>query len=292
MLCIVIAMVLWGSIGAIVLWSGLSALDAAFYRCVVGALVLLPYCYYRGDLQLRRYSLKQYALVATSGVFIVLNWLLLFKSFQWASITLGNVSYYLQPIFLVILGLLVFHEKISMRRWGFICLTFLGVLLTVNLRPADFQFGGTHMLGVLCAIGAGFLYACATIIIKKLDSVPVSLITLIQLVIGSFVLLPWAGSHPLPHHVSTYGYIILLGLVHTALAYALYYRGVKNVSVVVIAILGYIDPVVAIFTDVMFFSNHLSLIQWLGIIITMVGSYLVIQSKSSIITAVPLQAEC
>ncbi|MDF1653530.1 MAG: DMT family transporter [Coxiellaceae bacterium] len=287
MIAIIASMIIWGSIGACVLWSGLSALDAAFYRCLVGAIVLLPYCYWRGELKLNRYHLKQYGLVSCGGLFIVINWLLLFKSFQWASITLGNVSYYLQPVFLVLLGLVFFHEHISLRRWGYIALTAIGVLLTVNISPHALHLHGTQTLGVLCALGAGLLYAFATIAVKKVNDMPVSLITLIQLIVGCLVLLPWAGSHPLPTSVTTWSYIILLGVVHTALAYMLYYQGVQQISITVIAVLSYIDPIVAIFTDVAFFSRHLHAIQWLGIALTMIGSYYVIKKinlKNPIVT--------
>ena len=123
------SMALWGTIGLFVLWSGLDGMTIAFYRCLLGALVLIALT--RGPLLsgLKQYSRKDIFLMILGGVFVVLNWVLLFKAFQLASITLGNVAYYVQPIFLVMLGIVFFSEKVALGKWLFIGLTFVGIIL-------------------------------------------------------------------------------------------------------------------------------------------------------------------
>lgn len=281
MIPLILAMIIWGSIGAVVLFSGLSAIEASFFRCLLGALFLLPYCWHKDRLRLSKYGLKQLSLVALGGVFIVLNWVLLFQSFVWASITLGNVSYYLQPVFLVILGIIFFREVVSYRRWAWIMLTVLGVLLTIDIDITAVDLDASKLLGVACALGAGLLYAFATIVAKFIRDIPPSLMTLIQLLIGCVLLAPFIDLSQLQVTPRWLGYVMVLGGVHTALAYILYYRGVKMTNVTNIAIIGYIDPIVAIFTDIVFFDSKLSILQMLGIILTMLGSYFVIKLAGS-----------
>lgn len=277
MLHLIIAMIIWGSIGAVVLWSGLSAIEASFFRCVLGALVLLPYCWLKGDFSARRYSSQQIGLVALGGVLIVFNWVLLFQSFAWSSITLGNVSYYMQPVFLVLLGMLFFHERISGKRWLFILLTFIGVILTVDIGEVDLQLDRYKVLGIFCALGAGLLYAFATIVAKYIREVPPSLMTLIQLLVGCIMLFPFISYRQLEPTASLFLYVLIIGVVHTAVAYILYYKAVKVVSVTNIAIIGYIDPIVAIISDILFFQRQLDGWQVVGIVLTMVGSYFVVK---------------
>src|SRR3990167_7722948 len=99
MLGLILSMTLWGTLGAFVLWSDLSAIDVAFYRCLIGA--LLMGCWLIKSKERIKLD-KSTAIVALAGICLVLNWVFLFKSFQVSSITIGNISYYLQQIMLII----------------------------------------------------------------------------------------------------------------------------------------------------------------------------------------------
>lgn len=280
MINLILAMIIWGSLGIFALWSGLSAMELAFCRCFIGAVVLGLYCWQKKQFILKNFQNKPnifYALAA--GVFIVLNWVLLFKSFQLASITIGNVSYYLQPVFLVILSILFFQELVTAKQWYFISLTTLGVILTSNL-DTDMQFGSNLLLGVGCAVGAGLLYAFATIFIKYIKNMPAALVTFIQLSLGCIILLPFVDIFSLSKASAQVIFVVMfIGIIHTAIAYILYYKALDAVNLTLVGILSYIDPIVAIFTDVIFCHRTFNSIQILGIFLTFLGSYKVIQLK-------------
>ena len=280
MFALISAMVIWGTLGVFALWSGLNATDLAFTRCVIGGGLLFFYCVYKKELNTKNLNLKSMFFAIISGVFIVFNWVLLFKSFQLSSITIGNVSYYLQPIFLVILGVLFLKEKVSLTQWGFILLTTLGVILTANLQLSQLDASNYLFLGMLAAIAAGLLYSFATLIIKYVDGITPSLLTLIQLLLGSVILLPAVDfSHFYQISNNAWTNIFIIGVIHTSLAYILYYQSLKKVNIMFIAIISYLDPIVAIFSDVIFFNRHLGMIQYLGILLTFIGSYFVITLK-------------
>jgi len=281
MYSLIAAMIIWGSLGVFALWSGLDASDLAFTRCVIGGILLFFYCMYNRELNTKSLNPKNVFYALISGVFIVFNWVLLFKSFQLASITIGNVSYYLQPIFLIILGVLFLKEQVSLAQCGFILLTTCGVMLTSDLHLSQIDGNNYLFLGMLAAIGAGLLYSFATLIIKCVDGLSPSLLTLIQLTLGAVILLPGIDLNHF-HHLSHDAWIniLLIGVIHTALAYILYYRALKKVNITVIAIISYLDPIVAILSDVVFFNRHLGMLQYLGILLTFIGSYFVITLKA------------
>src|SRR3990167_1224694 len=102
MLQLMLAMILWGTLGVFVLWSGLPAVDVAFYRCLLGAVLIGAWLIKSKN----KISFdKNTGIVALAGICLVTNWVLLFKSFQVSTITIGNMSYYLQPVILIILGI-------------------------------------------------------------------------------------------------------------------------------------------------------------------------------------------
>lgn len=280
MIQLTFAMIIWGTLGIFALWSNLSATELAFYRCLIGSIILGIYCWNKKYFQHDSIYGKNIFYSLTSGIFIVLNWIFLFKSFQMASITIGNVSYYLQPVFLVILGILFFQESVRITQWVYIILTMVGVMLTSNLHEGMMELNQHTIVGIGYAVGAGFLYAFATILVKFVKNMPTALITLIQLSAGCVILIPMVSlSDILLINNQSLCNIMIIGIVHTALAYILYYQALNQINLTLVAVLSYIDPIIAIITDVLFCHRSLNGLQTLGIVLTFIGSYQVIRLK-------------
>jgi drug/metabolite transporter (DMT)-like permease len=110
------AMLISGTIGWFVLMSGQPVINVVFWRCAVGALVLLAICAALG--QLRRDSLTRTTLLVAiaGGVALVVNWLLLFAAYSYASISIATAVYNTQPFMLVALGALFLGEKLTLRK--------------------------------------------------------------------------------------------------------------------------------------------------------------------------------
>ncbi len=145
------------------------------------------------------------------------------------------------------------------------------------MTPMDtFQLKNKEVIGVGCALLAGFFYSIATIIAKKISMVPPPMMIFLQLLAGGVILLPLAHLSQIHFTWETSVYILILGIVHTVLAFILYYHSVSKLTTDKIAVLSYVDPMAAIFTDVLFFDRILHPIQILGISITFLGSYFVI----------------
>ena len=68
--------------------------------------------------------------------------------------------------------------------------------------------------------------------------------------------------------------VLFVGAVHTGLAYALYFGGMKRLKAQSIAVLGYIDPVFALLLSAAVLHEPLSLIALLGAAL-IIGSALV-----------------
>lgn len=276
---LVLAMIIWGTLGLFVLKSGLNSIDIAFFRCLIGVIFLAPYCWHKKYFTSGTLTRRTLMLIGMGGILVVLNWILLFESFHYASITLGNISYYLQPVFLLFLGQFFFKESVPYIKYFFILVSLVGVILTIDIPLETFQFHNKEVIGVGCALLAGFFYSIATIIAKKTSDVPAPMMTFLQLLVGGCMLLPLTHVTQISFTWQTGSYILILGIIHTVLAFVLYYNSVSSLSTDKIAVLSYIDPIAAIVTDVLFFDRILSVVQILGIAITLLGSYFVIDIR-------------
>ncbi len=101
----------------------------------------------------------------------------------------------------------------------------------------------------------------------------------IQLAIGVVILLPFVHFQVLS--VVAITCLVIIGLVHTLLAYFLYYNAIKKTSFTQIAVISYFDPIVAIASDVIFFNRQLNLYQIAGVGITFAALYLLIMASRS-----------
>ncbi len=270
---LILSMSLWGTLGAFVLWSELSAVEVAFYRCLIGAFFIGGWLIKSKE----KINLnKETFITAMAGVFLILNWFFLFKSFQISTITIGNMSYYLQPIILIILSIFIYKEKVSFKKWGLILLALGGVILTIDLH----NLASPHIvLGVCFALLAALLYSFLTLAMKQINLSYIKVI-FIQLLTGTIILLPFAHFKPLT--MTAIICLIIIGVIHTLFAYFLYYSAIKKTSFTQIAILSYLDPIVAIATDVIFFQRNLNFLQSFGIILTFLTLYLLIKHTQKI----------
>ena len=58
--------------------------------------------------------------------------------------------------------------------------------------------------------------------------------------------------------------VIMLGLVHTGVAYCLYFSGMATLPVQTVAILGYLEPVVSVLCSVIFLREPMGIAGWVG----------------------------
>lgn len=266
------AMTLSGTLGFFVFESGQSPYNVVFFRCLFGALCLFTYCAARGMLKPNPFTARLLALALVGGAAIVGNWVLLFSSYSMASISIATSVYHLQPFFLLIIGAMVFQERISANKIAWICLAFVGLILVVQLNLSELTLSSRYFEGLLLALGAALLYAIATMITKRLKGIRPHVIALVQVTLGVFLLLPFANLSATPELPKQWACLVALGAIHTMLMYILMYSAFQKLPTPAIAVLSFIYPGVAIIVDYVFYSQHLAKAQFLGIAFILIGN--------------------
>ncbi|MFJ3235509.1 DMT family transporter [Streptomyces sp. NPDC086787] len=275
------AMVLSGTLGVFVTESGASPFNAVFFRVLFGALALGGYVTARGLFRDHGFTPRTLSLAVLGGVLIVLNWVLLFQSYANTSISVATVVYHTQPFYVVLLGALLFRERLTAARTGWIAVAFAGLILVSGVRPADFTGGGAYLTGIGQALLAALLYGLSTLVTKRITGVRPHLIALVQVLTGIPLLLPFADLGAMSGTGWGWGWLAGLGLIHTGLMYVLMYAAYARLATAKIAVLAFVYPAVAMLMDWAVYGHRIGLVQALGVPLIVTASLKVTLARRS-----------
>ncbi|MFF4753888.1 DMT family transporter [Streptomyces sp. NPDC002514] len=259
------AMLLSGTIGVFVVESGASPFNVVFFRCVFGTLFLGLYCLIRGFFKNHGFTPKKLGLAALGGVFIVFNWAFLFESYEKTSISVATVVYHTQPFFVVLLGALLFKDRITAHKAGWLFVAFFGLVLVSGISTSDFSSGSTYLVGVGYALLAALFYGLSTIITKRVTGVKPHLVALVQVTLGIPLLLPFTQLGQSAHFGNGWAWLVGLGFIHTGVMYVLMYSAYQKLPTTKIAVLAFVYPAAAMVCDWAVYGHHVSWVQALGI---------------------------
>ncbi|MFJ5308795.1 DMT family transporter [Streptomyces sp. NPDC088350] len=266
------AMMLSGTLGVFVVESGASPFDVVFFRVVFGALALGGYVLSRGWLRDHGFTPRTLGLAVLGGVFIVLNWVLLFSAYENTSISVATVVYHTQPFYVVLLGALLFRERLTAAKVGWVVVAFAGLILVSGVTPGDLTSGGGYLTGVGQALLAALLYGLSTLVTKRISGVRPHLIALVQVVVGIPLLLPFADFGAMSGEGADWGWLVGLGVVHTGVMYVLLYAAYAKLPTSKIAVLAFVYPAVAMVMDWAVYGHHIGLVQALGVPLIVLAS--------------------
>ena len=168
------------------------------------------------------------------------------------------------------------------RNLGLLCLS--GAMLGINwiLLFEAYRYTtvatATLCRGVLLALGAAVFYACIVIANKKLLGISAYDRVIMQLFISVLVLLPYnvltGAFAALRFSPFILLMLLIVGAVHTGLAYLLYFGSMDALSSQTLAILSYIDPVVAVLLSALLLKEPLGAAGILGAALILGGAFI------------------
>ena len=261
------AMFIWGSIGLFVKNINLSSSEIALLRGAIGSIFLLGiFILMRQKISIQ--ALKQNALLLIlSGAALGFNWICLFQAYQYTTISNATLSYYLAPIIVLILAPFILKEKLTLFNAGCILAAMIGLAL-VNFGGGSGGGADQHLIGILYGLLAAVQYAAIILINKFIKNLSGFETTLVQLIVAVVVLFPYVWAKE-PMDFSGLGwnailFILIIGIVHTGIAYFLYFTSLKELKGQTIAVLSYLDPVSAVIFAAIFLGENMSVIQIAG----------------------------
>ncbi len=270
MLMLGISMLVFGTIG---IFRRYIPVSSGFLACVRGLLGTLFICLYvkvRGGTLRHNIGTRKVLWLSLSGAVIGINWILLFEAFNYTSVPVATLCYYMQPTILILLSPLLFREKLSIKKIICAAAAIIGMVLISGV------IGGTetsvnNRRGIFLGLGAAVFYATVIILNKRVPDVDAYEKTAVQLFSAGAVMIPYLV---LTQDASWEGItgqsvimLLIVGLIHTGIAYVLYFGSMDGLKAQTIAVFGYIDPVAALFFSAVILHESLSLSGIIGAVL-------------------------
>jgi len=281
-----ISMAIFGSIGFFTIHTGVPALELVFIRCICATLFLSALWLITGGHKTEVWHKKEIVRTLLCGVFIVLNWVFLFKAFEEMSISIAISIYNLAPIFVLILGALFLKEKMTIQALVATLTCFIGSIFIIGLHNF-ITLSEFMQSGFIWALLSALFYALTMLTSRTITNLSSYALTFIQTTVGIVILLPFVDFSLFEGLTTTnWLYILGTGFIHTGFVYYLFFDSIRNLSTMLVSVLVFVDPVVAILLDMLLLDFMPSIMQTVGILFIFGGIFYTIyipkQSKKEV----------
>ena len=205
-----------------------------------------------------------------SGVFLGFNWILLFESYRYTSVAISTLCYYLAPLLVVLLSPLVLKEKLTQRKILCVAASLVGMVFISGILQAN-TFTAKDFTGILLGLGAAVLYAAIMILNKKISGLSGYERTVFQLGLSAMVLIPYClftcDFVSVDLNAVQIILLVIVGVIHTGLTYFLYFGAMDHLPSQTVAMLSYIDPVIAVLISVFILAEPMKLLDIPGAVL-------------------------
>lgn len=268
-----VSMALFGSIGFFTVHTGVPATELVFIRCICATLFLGGLWLITGGHKTEVWDKKEIVRTLICGVFIVLNWVFLFKAFEEMSISIAISIYNLAPIFVLIFGALFLKETMTIQALLATITCFIGSMFIIGLN--NFLSLSEFMKsGFIWALLSAIFYAFTMLTSKTITKLSSYALTYIQTSVGIIILFPFIDFSLFDGLTTTnWLYILGTGFIHTGFVYYLFFDSIRSLSTILVSVLVFVDPVVAILLDMLLLDFMPSLMQTMGILLIFGGIF-------------------
>lgn len=247
--------VLWGLLP--VFWKLLAGVNSAYVlaqRIVFSCLFCFAVILIKkngGELKNILRDKKQRRLYLACGLLISANWGVYILTVATGRILEASLAYYMNPLFSILIGALIFKERLSGVQWLSVALAFVGVMYSVVL------YGSVPYLAII--IGLTFaLYGAikkgikaeseVSICMETVSVLPLALIFIVYAQLSGFTTFASLS-------VKEMLLLVLTGAV-TSVPLMLFASGIKRTSITVSGILMYINPTLQLLLGVFVYNEE------------------------------------
>lgn len=276
---LIASMFIFGTIGIFVRHIPLPSSMIALVRGFVGAFFVLLFVYLKKSKLDKAAIKKNFVMLALSGAFIGINWILLFESYHYTTVATATLCYYMQPIFVILASPFLLKEKLTVKKVACVVVALIGMVFVSGVLQTGIP-ALSEAKGILYGLGAACFYASVVLMNKKITEINAYDKTIMQLGMGAIVLSPYVmltqdfGSAATSMTPSLWALLLFVGLVHTGVAYALYFDSMKELKAQTLAIFSYIDPIVAIILSALLLKENMGLYGVIGAVLVLGSTFI------------------
>jgi drug/metabolite transporter (DMT)-like permease len=185
----ILSMIIFGTIGLVQRYIDLSSSETALLSSSIGCIFLI-FVFLMMKKSIPWKLVKANAsILFLSGIALGGNWIFLYQSYDYTTITNATLGYYFAPVFVMILSPIILKEQLPLKKIVCIGIAILGMLLIVGNGIS--ASGKGDVLGVFLGLVAAAFYAALMLLNKFIQNMAKLEITIIQLTTTALLLLPY-----------------------------------------------------------------------------------------------------
>ena len=220
-------------------------------RALIAFVVLGIYCYWKKEQFLNAFN-KNRTTIFLSGSLLTFHWVTYFFALQWSNVAIGMLSMFTYPVMTVFLEPLFFKSKLEPIHLLLGLLILLGVFFLVP----NFNFNSNTTQGMLIGLVSALTYALRNIILKKrMVNTNGSLMMWFQMGMTIVLLSPVMLLYSFETVPQQLPYILILGVVTTALGHTLFLNSFKHFTIGTASIISSIQPIFGILIAMVFLGE-------------------------------------
>lgn len=247
--------VLWGLLP--VFWKLLAGVNSAYVlaqRIVFSCLFCFAVILIKkngGELKNILRDKKQRRLYLACGLLISANWGVYILTVATGRILEASLAYYMNPLFSILIGALIFKERLSGVQWLSVALAFVGVMYSVVL------YGSVPYLAIIIGLTFAMYGAIkkgikaeseVSICMETVSVMPLALIFIVYAQLSGFTTFASLS-------VKEMLLLVLTGAI-TSVPLMLFASGIKRTSITVSGILMYINPTLQLLLGVFVYNEE------------------------------------
>ncbi|MCB9420249.1 MAG: EamA family transporter [Ardenticatenaceae bacterium] len=267
----IIALLLFGSNGIVTSHITLNSYEIVFTRTLIGALFLaFIFIFSKQEMRFWRNN-SHFLYLLISGVSMGASWMFLFEAYRQIGVSVATLAYYCGPVIVMMLSQIIFKEKITAVKF----IGFFAVLLGMFFVNQQALLHGQLSWGLEFGILAAVMYAFMVIFNKKAVSItglenPMWQLVASFITVAVFLVFRQGFSiHIEPTNLMP---ILLLGIVNTGIGCYFYFSSIGELPVQMVAILGYLEPLAALFFSAVLLGESLGFLQLIGAVLILGGA--------------------
>ncbi|WP_242084507.1 DMT family transporter [Aestuariivivens sediminis] len=231
-----------------------------WWRSILASLLLYGFCRYKKYRLVLR-SRKDLILFILSGLFLATHWITYFYALKLSNVAIGMLSLFVYPILTALIEPLFIDTKFD----PVYILLGIMVLFGIYILAPEFNLESAHVRGALFGLLSALFFSIRNIISKQMVSrYNSTAIMFYQITIISVVLLPVLWLQDTSNIKTQYPYIIILGVITTAVGHTMLVNSLRHFTVSTASIISSIQPILGIVIAFIFLNEIPSWNTYIG----------------------------
>jgi chloramphenicol-sensitive protein RarD len=201
------------------------------------------------------------AALSLAAVLIAVNWGVYIYAVNDGNVVEASLGYFINPLFTVLLGVLVLRERLRRLQWAAVGVGFVAVaVLTVN-------YGHPPWIALVLAASFGTYGLVKNKVGDQVEALP-SLTTetavLAPVALGVLIWLEVSGRGSFGHAAPWHGLLLASTGIATTIPLVLFAAGARRAPLSTMGLLQFITPVLQLLAGVLLLGEHVPGPRWIG----------------------------